>query len=199
MPSEWARLIATYRVHSLQHSIAIDVHIHRPPTLNTPIHHPIPHIRKPQILFLERHHRVSDRKFDLRKVIRCSGSGEDVALVALVVFGAWDGFVDGVDEVVGDEAESGAGVHNRGVARSIDSLAVDGGGCGFDLPETLAVIDIGIVGLGRAGSGHDVLVDETEGVETLEVGQKDVRVNGTRHLLLPCRPRSCRASYRGTR
>jgi len=46
-------------------------------------------------------------------------------------------------------------------------LAVDGGGCGLDLPEALAVVDFGVVGLGRAGGGQDVLVDEAEGVETL--------------------------------
>jgi hypothetical protein len=42
----------------------------------------------------------------------------------------------------------------------------------LDLPEALAVIDIGVVGLRCARGGHDILVDETKGVETLMV---DVR------------------------
>jgi len=138
--------MTTYRIHSLQHSITINIHIHRPPTLNTSIHHPIPRIRKPQILFLERHHGVSNRKLDLRKIGRCSGSREDVALVALVVLGAGNGFVDGVDEVVGDEAEGGAGVHDGSVVGAVDGLPVDGRGCGCDLPEALAGVYGGVVG-----------------------------------------------------
>ena len=159
--------MTTYRIHSLQHSITINIHIHRPPTLNTSVHHTVSSVSEAQVLFLECHHGVSDGEFNLGQVVRGGGRGVDITLVALVVLCAGNGFVDRIDEGIVHEAECGAGVHDGGVARTVDGLAVDGGGCGLDLPEALAVVDFGVVGLGRAGGGQDVLVDEAEGVETL--------------------------------
>jgi hypothetical protein len=143
----------TYRVHGLQHSVTVDIHVHGPPTLNTSIHHAIPRICKTQVFFLEHHHCVSDGELDLGQVVSGGGGGEDVALVCVVVFRTRDGFVDGVDEGVVDEAECGTRVHDGSVVGTVDGLPVDGGGCGFDLPETLAVVDGGVGGFCGAGGG----------------------------------------------
>jgi hypothetical protein len=154
-------------IHSLEHSITVDIHIHGPPALNTSIHIAITRVRETEILLLECHHCAADGKLDLWQIVRGGGSREDVALVVLVVGGTGDGFVDGFDEGVVDEAESGARVHDGGVTGTGDGLAVDGGRCGLELPETLAVIDFSVVGLASARGLQDVLVDEAEGVEAL--------------------------------
>ncbi len=163
------RLIVTYRIHSLKHSITVYIHIHGSSTLDTPIHIPIPSVGKTQIFFLERYHRITDRELDLGQVVRGCRGWEDVALIVLVVLGARYGFVDSFDESVVNQTQGSTCVYNGSVVGSVDGLAIDGGGCGLDLPEALAVINAGVVGFGHAGSSHDVLVDKTKSVKALLV------------------------------
>jgi hypothetical protein len=56
----------TYRVHSLEHGVAVDVHVHCTSRLYTSIHHTITGICKAQILLLKAHLRVANGKRNVR-------------------------------------------------------------------------------------------------------------------------------------
>lgn len=157
----------TYRIHSLEHSITIDIHVHGSSRLNASVNHPVPRIGETEIFFLEADLSIADSQCNVRQLVRGRIGGEDVALVGAIVLRSWDGFVDCFYESVVDEAESSAGVHDGSVVAASNSLAVDGGTCRWDLPESSAAVNIGVVGFGGAGCLQGILIDEAECVETL--------------------------------
>lgn len=157
----------TYRVHGLQNRISVDVHVHRTPALNASVHHTIACISKAQILFLKGNHRISDGKLYVWKVVGCRRTRENITLTILVVLRAGDSVVDSFHKAIIDQTECSTGIHNGGVSRASYILSIDAGGCGLDLPESLAVINISIVGLRGSRGCQNVLIDETKGVEAL--------------------------------
>jgi hypothetical protein len=172
----------TYRIHGLQDRISVDVHVHRTPTLDASIHHAVTCISKAKILFLERDHRISNGELHVWEIVcRRVGtpvgllttttghyySSTHVSLTILVILRAWNGVVDSFHKAIIDQTQCGTGVHDGGVSRAGYGLSVDAGGRGLNLPKSLAVVDISIVGLRGSSGCQSVLIDESKGVETL--------------------------------
>lgn len=107
------------------------------------------------------------------------GAGEDVAALVAVVGGARDARVVGVDDVVGEEHEGGAGVGDGGA----DGAGCGGGGsdavaAGVELPEAVGAVDRSV------GDRTGVLgaVNEAEvvgaGGTLLQVGGEELGLEG---------------------
>lgn len=84
--------------------------------------------------------------------------GEEVAAFTVVKAGTANTAVVGVDNVVGEEEESGAGVSNTVNETVADGSAVGRDAIGVELPEALAVVDGDVVDVASVGLG----VDETK-------------------------------------
>ena len=152
----------SYGINPLQPRVSQNVKRHRPPTLNSPITHPIPRIRKRQIFLLDRKLLSADIKGHSRQLIDRCVRGEDIALLVGVVSSAWDSVVDSLACRVVDEREGCPGVSDGGVAGAVDGGAVDGGGGAGEHPEALGVVDGGVV---RFLAAKSLLVDVAECVE----------------------------------
>ncbi len=153
---------ATYGIYPLQESIPKDIKRHRPPRLNSPITHPIPRIRKRQILLLNRKLLTANIKRHSRQLVRRGIRRKDITLLVVVVRSAGNGIVDGLARRIVDKCECGSGISNGGVAGSIDVLAVDGGRGAGEHPEPLGIVDGGVV---RCLTTESLLVDVAKGVE----------------------------------
>jgi hypothetical protein len=94
-------------------------------------------------------------------------SSTHVSLTILVILRAWNGVVDSFHKAIIDQTQCGTGVHDGGVSRAGYGLSVNAGGRGLNLPKSLAVVDISIVGLRGSSGCQSVLIDESKGVETL--------------------------------
>jgi len=78
-------------------------------------------------------------------------AGEDVTTLAVGVLGSGDLGVVGVDDVVGEEHEGGAGVSNGRVGAGNGGTAADGVTSGGELPEAVLSVDVDV------GDGTGVL------------------------------------------
>ena len=80
------------------------------------------------------------------------------------LYGAANGTVDRLADVVIDEGECGTSVSNSGVATALNNMAIDRCTRRLELPEALRVIHVRIVDV-LTGRIDDVLVDIAERIE----------------------------------
>lgn len=107
---------------------------------------------------------VTDSKGNSRKLVGRGVAGEGITLLGAIVLGAWDSVVDCLDSGIVNKGQSGTGVSDSGIARAVDSLAINSSRSRLEGPEALAVVDVGVNNLITGGTDR-ILVNVAECIE----------------------------------
>ena len=99
------------------------------------------------------------------ELVGCHAGREDVALLGAVERGAGNSIVDCLASSIVDEGQRGTGVRDGGVSGASDRLAVHRGRGAVEHPESLRVVDRGVVRFRDVGGRQHVLIDVAKGVE----------------------------------
>ena len=114
-----------YRIDVLEHGVTEDIEGHVTTTLDTSVCHAVSGIGETEGFFVNGELLVADSVGDNGQLIRACVSRIDVSLVLLVVLGTRNGIVDGLTSFVGNQSESGAGIHDRGIPTQGRCLSID--------------------------------------------------------------------------
>ena len=138
-------------VDTLQEDIAENVEIYVTATLDTSVGYAIAGVSKGKVFLLNRKELATDINLHNGQLVGGGVGWEQVALLRRVIFGARNGLVDSLNDLVTDESKCSTSVSNGSVVAQGNRLSVDRGASAGELLETLAIVNGRIVNVTSNG------------------------------------------------